>query len=222
MAKAVWIAAWALAASVQAQTVSGVKLEPAQAKVGEPVKITVSFEPTELSNCALRVHFGDGQVQKYTVSKASDMPLVITRAYDKPGQYRIDVEPTTAGITLKCLGRRTQVMLNVAAVPSPTPTVSSAVTPSSSVRPTATTAPATVTASAPTAASTATTTAAVPSKTALCPEGWTLAKPGQNAKTKAFTCSAKVGTKIPEPRLNCPGDLTYFENSKRGQLGCRV
>jgi hypothetical protein len=49
-----------------------------------------------------------------------------------------------------------------------------------------------------------------------------LAKPGVNKKTQAFTCTAKAGTKIPEPKLACPGDLTYFDNSKKGQLGCRI
>jgi hypothetical protein len=58
--------------------------------------------------------------------------------------------------------------------------------------------------------------------TSPCPEGWALAKPGVNAKTKAFSCTAKPGTKIPEPKIACPGALTYSENSKKGQLACRV
>ena len=205
----------ALATIVHAQTLSSVKLEPTQAKAGESVKITVEFEPSEVSNCALRVHFGDGQVQKYTVSKSSDMPLVITRSYDKPGQYKVDIEPTTAGSTLKCLGKRTHAMLTVAAAPS-----AASVT-ATMPRATVTATPTTGLPSTPTAASTSSTATAT-SKPVLCPEGWTLAKPGQNAKTKAFSCSAKAGTKIPEPRLSCPGDLTYFENSKKGQLGCRI
>jgi hypothetical protein len=55
-----------------------------------------------------------------------------------------------------------------------------------------------------------------------CPAGWKLAKPGVNKKTKAFTCTAKANTKLPEAKVACPGDLTYFENAKKGQLGCRV
>jgi hypothetical protein len=219
MRQAFCIAILALFTCAQAQTLSGVQLAPAQVKVGEPVKITVNFEPTELSNCALRVHFGDGQVQKYTVSKISDMPLVITRAYDKPGQYKVDIEPTTAGVTLKCLGKRTDALLTVA----PAQTVAAGTATVAQATPTV--APVTVSPSAPAAA---TTSVAVPSaaaaagKPTLCPDGWTLAKPGQNAKTRAFSCSAKAGTKIPEPRLNCPGELTYFENIKKGQLGCRI
>lgn len=223
MVRKIWLASFlALVTTAHAQTLSSVKLEPTQAKAGESVKITVGFEPSEVSNCALRVHFGDGQIQKYTVSKASDMPLVITRSYDKPGQYKVDIEPTTAGSTLKCLGKRTHAMLMVAASPS---VVS---VPATMPRATVTATPTTALPSTPTAASTASTaastasTATATSKPVLCPEGWTLAKPGQNAKTKAFSCSAKAGAKISEPRLSCPGDLTYFENSKKGQLGCRV
>ncbi len=56
---------------------------------------------------------------------------------------------------------------------------------------------------------------------ALCPTGWKLVK-GSAKKNGAFTCSAKAKTPVPEPKLVCPGDLTYFENTKKGQLGCRV
>lgn len=197
MKKWIFTLATLLAISVQAQTLSGVKVEPAAAKVGEAVKITVSFEPNETPNCGLRIHFGDGQVEKVKINKASEMPYVITRSYAAAGQYKVDIEPTTAGTTLKCLGKRQAVMLAVAA-PAPV-----AAAPAPAAKP----------ASAPAMAA---------KPAALCPEGWALVKPGQNAKTKAFTCSAKAGTIIPEPKVACPGDLTYFDNSKKGQLGCRI
>jgi hypothetical protein len=184
-----------VALSAQAQTLNGIKVEPANAKVGEPVKITATFDPSESANCGLRIHFGDGQVDKVKINKPNEMPYVISRAYAKAGSYKVEAEPTTAGTTLKCLGKRQSAMLTVAA-------------------------PAPVAAPAAPAASAAKASADKPA--ALCPEGWTLAKPGQNAKTKAFTCTAKAGTKIPEPRIVCPGDLTYSENSKKGQIACRV
>jgi hypothetical protein len=184
-----------VALSAQAQTLNGIKVEPANAKVGEPVKITATFDPSESANCGLRIHFGDGQVDKVKINKPNEMPYVISRAYAKAGSYKVEAEPTTAGTTLKCLGKRQSAMLTVAA-------------------------PAPVAAPAAPAASAAKASADKP--VALCPEGWTLAKPGQNAKTKAFTCTAKAGTKIPEPRIVCPGDLTYSENSKKGQIACRV
>jgi len=54
-----------------------------------------------------------------------------------------------------------------------------------------------------------------------CPKDWKLVRKSYNAKTKAFACSAKPGTVVPADRAACPGDLTYFENIKKGQLGCR-
>lgn len=55
-----------------------------------------------------------------------------------------------------------------------------------------------------------------------CPTGWKLTKAGVSKKTGAFTCAAKANTPVAEPRITCPGDLTYFENIKKGQLGCKV
>jgi hypothetical protein len=190
-----------IAFGLQAQTLNGIKVEPANAKAGEAVKITATFDATESANCGLRIHFGDGQVEKVKVNKASEMPYVISRTYAKAGSYKVEAEPTTAGTTLKCSGKRQSAMLTVAAL-----------------APVAAAAPAVV-AAAPAASA----AKAMPAKPmSPCPEGWALAKPGVNAKTKAFSCTAKAGTKIPEPKIACPGDLTYSENSKKGQLACRV
>ena len=54
-----------------------------------------------------------------------------------------------------------------------------------------------------------------------CPAGWSLAKPGVQPKTGAYSCSAKAGTAAPAAALECPGELSYFVNVKKGQLGCR-
>lgn len=54
-----------------------------------------------------------------------------------------------------------------------------------------------------------------------CPAGWKLVPKSFNKKTGAFSCSAKPGTAVPEAKPACSGDLTYFENAKKGQLGCR-
>lgn len=61
-------------------------------------------------------------------------------------------------------------------------------------------------------------TAPEPSK---CPAGWTLAAKSVNKKTGAFQCTAKPGTAAPATRPECPGQLSYVENLKKGQLGCR-
>ncbi len=193
---------WAI--SAQAQTLSGVKIEPAQPKAGEAVKITLDFSNAETPNCGMKIVFGDGAATEAKINQTKDVPYVLSHTYAKPGSYTLIAEPKRSGQSLKCLGKNINKVVTIAALPvsgvaSPAPT------------PTPTPAPAAPVVKAE---------AAKPA--ALCPEGWTLVKPGQNAKTKAFSCTAKAGTKIPEPKLVCPGDLTYSENSKKGQLACRV
>jgi len=56
---------------------------------------------------------------------------------------------------------------------------------------------------------------------AACPEGWKLDKKSHNKKTGAFMCGAKPGTPLPAAKLSCPGNLGYYENAKRAQIGCR-
>jgi hypothetical protein len=54
----------------------------------------------------------------------------------------------------------------------------------------------------------------------LCEKPWKISgKP--NAKTGAFTCTAKPGTTLPATKPVCKGDLSYFENTKKGQFGCK-
>lgn len=180
---------------VQAQTLSGLKVEPATPKVGEQVKITLDFTNADAPNCGMKIMTGDGRAEEAKINQAKDVPYVLVHTYAKAGSFTVIAEPKRAGSALKCAGKNINKVVTVAAVAAPVAAAAAA-------------APA---ASAPVAA-----------KPALCPEGWSLAKPGQSAKTKAFTCTAKAGTKIPEPKLSCPGDLTYFDNSKKGQLGCRV
>ncbi len=63
--------------------------------------------------------------------------------------------------------------------------------------------------------------AAATAKGPGCPAGWKLDAKSVNKKSGAFTCNAKAGTAAPQPQPECPGALTYFHNTKRGQLGCR-
>jgi len=62
---------------------------------------------------------------------------------------------------------------------------------------------------------------AMPAATSACPDKWKLVPKSSNAKTGAFACSAKPGTALPDAKPVCKGDLTYYENGKKGQLGCR-
>jgi hypothetical protein len=118
-----------LCGAVSAQTLSGIKLEPASVTVGEPVKITGSFDNADNPNCNVRVHFGDGQTQDFKINQAKDVPLLATRSYAKAGQYTVKIEPKTALPTLKCVGKNQSATVTVSA-PAPV----AAVMPSSSAK----------------------------------------------------------------------------------------
>ncbi len=193
---AIVAAVWAT--SVSAQTVTDLKVEPLQAKVGEAVKATVNFDVGAVMNCGLHIVWGDGAVLESKINQTQDVPTIATHYYAKPGTYTIVAEPKRVGSVLKCNGKNQKAVVTIAAAPL---------------------AAAPVTPAAPAAS------AAVPAKAQtsadVCPAGWSLAKPGVSKKTKAFTCTAMANTKLPETKVVCPGDLTYFENVKKGQLGCR-
>lgn len=70
-------------------------------------------------------------------------------------------------------------------------------------------------------AGTAAPAAAKPSAATVCAAPWKLVAKSFNAKTGAYSCSAKPGTALPEPKPTCPGDLSYVENAKKGQYACK-
>ena len=175
-----------------AQLVSGIKVEPAEIKAGDSARITVTLDVTGGINCGLRVHFGDGQTQDFKLNQTKDVPLVVTRAYAQAGEFRVKAEPKTQGMVAKCGGKNQEAALKVVAPPAP-----------------------------PAAAKAAASAPAAKAQAPSCPPDWTLDAKSVNRKTGAFTCTAKAGTKMPEGKLTCPGDLGYFENEKKRQLGCR-
>ncbi len=105
----------ALCTAVAAQTLSGIKVEPATVKVGEPVKITGSFDNADNPNCNVRVNFGDGPTQNFKINQAKDVPLVATHTYATPGAYKVAIEPRTVMPMLKCTGKDQSAMVTVMA-----------------------------------------------------------------------------------------------------------
>jgi PKD domain len=116
-------AATVFCGAAAAQTLSGIKVEPATAKVGEPVKITGTFENADNPNCNVRVNFGDGPTQNFKINQAKDVPLVATHTYAKPGAYKVAIEPRTVMPMLKCVGKDQSAMVTVVA---PAPVVAAA------------------------------------------------------------------------------------------------
>ena len=183
--------ALAFMASAGAQTLLDAKVEPARVQTGQPVKLTANFGNADNPNCGVRVHWGDGQTMDLKINQTKDVPLVAQHSYAKPGPYTVMVEPKTQGIAMKCVGANQRAAVEVVALPPPP-------------------------ASAPAAKA-----AAGPAKGPSCPAPWKLDAKSVNKKTGAYTCTAKAGTAAPTPAPECPGSLTYFQNTKRGQFGCR-
>ena len=173
---------------VSAQTLQGITLEPANARVGDEVTLTARFDVSNGLNCNVRVEYGDGAQQNVAINQVKDATMVLRHRYSKPGSYTVAVLPVTKMPLFKCLGADQQAGVTVLAAAAPTTTAQA--------KPAMPAAPA-------------------------CPAGWKLDTQSVVKKTGAFTCRAKVGTAAPEGKLVCPGDLGYFENSKKGQLGCR-
>ncbi|MBL8337848.1 MAG: hypothetical protein U1F00_18640 [Rhodoferax sp.] len=187
------IAALALATgAVSAQTLKGVKVDMATAQVGQAVTATVELEATGAPNCGLRVRWGDGAVTERKINSAAEVPFKTTHTYAKPGDYTITADPGRVGGSLGCIGKNATAMVKVSAPPAAAPAAG--------------------------ASAAGKTAAALPT----CPEGWKLDAKSVNKKSGAYTCTAKAGTATPDKKPACPGDLTYFENSKKGQMGCRV
>ena len=112
------IAATLCCGAVAAQTLTGIKLEPASAKVGEPVKITGNFSDADNPNCNVRVSFGDGKTQMFKINQVKDVPLVTMHSFDKPGTYKVAIEPRTSLPMLKCVGKDQSASVTVLA-PAP-------------------------------------------------------------------------------------------------------
>ena len=179
------------ASGVTAQTLTDLKIEPPQAVTGQTVTATISLTDGG-ANCGLRFYWGDGATVDVKVNDKTTFPLRLTHVYDKPGDFRAMAEGKKVTSHLKCMGPNIARTVAVSApAPKPAPV-----------------------ASAPCGSR------ARKERGALS-RGLGAGIESVNKKTGAFTCPAKAGTALPSAKPACPGDLTYFENGKKGQLGCR-
>jgi hypothetical protein len=183
------VAALLLPAVASGQTLTGIKVEPAQIAAGESVRITVSFDVEVGINCGLRLRFGDGRTADYKISQQKDIPLTVARTYSAAGDYEIAAEPRTVAPALKCNGNVQSVTLKVAA-----------------------------TGAGPAPAGKGDKRAGSAKPDPHCPDGWALMRRSVK-KSGAYTCRAEPGTRA--VKLECPAELNYFENRKKGWIGCR-
>ena len=94
-------AVMALAASVStslsAQTLTDVKLDPAQGLAGQNVTAAISLDVENNANCGLKVHWGDGATQEIKVTDKASIPYKASHTYAKGGDYQVMIEPKRVG-----------------------------------------------------------------------------------------------------------------------------
>lgn len=184
-----------LMVSAQAQFLASLTVNPQAAKTGEPVTVTANFDIASASYCGFIVFFGDGTSVDGVVDVNKPPPFVVSHTYAKPGQYNLSMGGRSVQSHPNCSG----------------PDKFASITITEAVKPVAAAQPAKPAA-----------VAAAPTAATVCPANWKIVAKSFNKKTGAYSCSAKPGTELPKDKPVCPGDLTYFENAKKGQFGCRV
>jgi hypothetical protein len=184
--------------------IQGIKVEPAEIKAGQTAKITISGTEGETVFCGVKLHFGDGKSEDFKLVNKGSLPIVVEHKYDKTGDLKVMAEPKKVTTHLKCGGQNQNAMLKVVALaPVAAPAVAAAG------------------AKGPAVAAAAPAKPAVKATDAACPEGWNLDAKTANKKTGSFTCTAKVGAKLPDAKLSCAKGLGYYENADKGLIGCR-
>jgi hypothetical protein len=165
-----------------------------QAQVGQTVTATVELDATGTPNCGLRVRWGDGAVTERKINSAAEVPFVTTHTYAKAGRLHDGCRPGPRGWQPGLCRQECQHDRE-------------------GVR------TCTGCSGARCLGISCQTAAALPDLPrwleAQCQDRW-------SRRSGAYTCTAKAGTATPDKKPACPGDLTYFENSKKGLLGCRV
>ena len=97
----------------------GVKVEPATARVGDQVKVTVEGEDESI--CGLRVEYGNGDVD-VTKMRAGrdDFPRSFMKSYNQPGTYILIAKGGRDGTAFGCMG---EVKTTVTILEAPKPAI---------------------------------------------------------------------------------------------------
>lgn len=192
MQRLTWRAALTLSASflvgisgaAQAQVLGTISASSTAIKVGEPVTISANIDVINSNYCGFVLGFGDGTFKDAVSDVKTPVPLVVTRAYDKPGSYHVTLGGKNVESHPNCGGQERAVDIVVTGAVKALEPVPMALTPSN-----------------------------------VCAPGWRLS--GRlNTKTGTFTCVAKPGKAFPATQPSCRGELSYFENAKKGKYGC--
>lgn len=182
------------AAGAHAQFIGGLSVSPQAAKAGEPVTVTATIDVTSNNFCGFIVFFGDGTSVEGVSDVKTVPPYSFAHTYAKAGQYSLSMGGRHVQSHPNCTGADKTATVTITEAPKP---VAAANAPAAAAKPVAVTA------------------------ANVCPQNWKVVPKSFNAKSGAFSCSAKPGTALPAVKAVCVGELTYFENVKKGQFGCR-
>jgi len=109
-----WLAAGCAVGVAQAQRLTSLKVRPTSVNVGQAVEIVADFEVGAGVNCSVRVRYSDGRLEEYhRLNQDRDVPLVLTRKFDKPGDVTVWVEPRTQLPMVKCGGQDLSTTIEV-------------------------------------------------------------------------------------------------------------
>lgn len=110
------------AAFAQVGEIRGVRVEPAVAKAGVEVKITVLGDEAPANFCGFRIEYGGGEPsQDVKISKKDGVfPKVLTKKFNNPGAYNIAVKGKTVTTHPPCEGDA-KTVLTVEAAPAAKP-----------------------------------------------------------------------------------------------------
>lgn len=114
----------AIATTAFAQTggIGAVKIEPATAKAGQEVKITVSAEGEAPGFCGLRIEFGDSDSRDIKIDgRDSKFPITVSKTYAKGGTYEVKARGKTVTTHGRCPGEASAKVTVEAAAPAAAP-----------------------------------------------------------------------------------------------------
>jgi hypothetical protein len=102
--------------------IGNIKLEPAGAKVGQAVKVTVDADGDAPAFCGMGLDFGDGEVRDLKI-EANDggLPRTESKTYAKPGNYTIKAFGKKVTTHLPCKGKSEARLAVAGAAPAAEP-----------------------------------------------------------------------------------------------------
>ena len=95
-----------------------ISAEPNPAKVGQPVRITVTGDTSPSVYCGMKINFGDGKDERKVVGDKEPFPRTATYTYANPGTYTIRADGVKVDGRFGCTGK-VMAQLVVEAPPKP-------------------------------------------------------------------------------------------------------